>query len=112
MFGGVVSQRSSRLHCSASCDRFAPSGGVLNLCFFESRCCVSLRYSRRRLEEQGGLLGRALQVVAPSATCDSQSMITDAVELDEAELDGAAGKSDSIAVIEKVYIRYSTRIVK
>ncbi len=112
MFGGMVSQRSSRLLCSASCDRFAPLGSVLSLCFFESRCCAASRCSRRRFEEWGGLVGRDLQVVAPSATCDSQSIITDEAELDEAELDEAAGKSDSITVIEEVCIRHSIHIVK
>ena len=104
MFGGMASQRSSRLLCSASCDRFAPSGSLLNLCFFESRWRASLRCSRRRFEERGGLLGRDLQGVAPSAICDSQSLITDEVELDE-----AADNSDSIAVIEEVRIMHSTR---
>ena len=109
MFGGIVSQRSSRLPCSASCDKFAPSGSVLNLCFFERRCCASLRCPRRRFEERGGLLARELQVVAPSATCDNQSMIPDEAEPDEAELDEIAGKSDSIAIIEEACNIHSTR---
>ena len=109
MFGGMVSQRSSRLLCSASCDTFAPSGSISNLCFFKGRCCALLRCSRRRFEEQGGLLGRDLQALAPSVTCDSQSLITDEADLDEAELDGIAGKSDSITFIEEVCIRHNTR---
>ncbi len=102
----MVSQRSSRLLCSASCNRFALSGSVSNLCFFKSRYCASLGCSRRRFEERGELLDRDLQVLAPSATCDSQSMITDEPELDE-----VAGKPDSIAVIKEVCIRHSTRRV-
>lgn len=58
------------------------------------------------------MLGRDLQVLAPSVTCDSQSLITDEAELGEAELDGVAGKSDSIIFIEEVCIRHSTRTVK